>query len=72
MSTAQAQAQQTRRVSVSRAARIVGIATQNFPALAQRYGVGFTVDELTGWRVYDRAEVERLAEERAKRQRKSA
>ena len=68
MSTAQAQ----RLMRAGEAARALGISAQRIFALGNKGVIAYTLDELTGWRVYDRAEVERLAEERAKRQRKSA
>ena len=68
MSTAQAQ----QKLSLSQAARVVGIAAQSFNDLANKGAILYTLDEVTGWRVYDRAEVERLAEERAAKRRKSA
>jgi DNA-binding transcriptional MerR regulator len=68
MATAQAQ----QKLSLKQAAQLAGITAQTFNWYVNKGAILYTIDDLTGWRVYDRADVERLVEERANRQRKNA
>ena len=69
VATAQAQAQ---KLSLKQAAALAGITSQMFSWYVNRGVIVYTIDDLTGWRIYDRADVERLAAERASKRRKSA